>query len=180
MLWRRVDTPGHEACRLEQRAVGWRLAGTSIYRHDDGSASIAYSVLCDTNWQTVSGRIRGVVGQRRIDYFVARHGAVWTLNDVPMPGLEHLHDLDLSFTPATIMQQLRRVTIANDEAIQLPVAWLDVDAGTLTELPQIYVRRGEATFWYRAPTVGYEGLLELSQNGFIRSYPNLWEAEQVS
>jgi hypothetical protein len=70
-----------------------------------------------------------------------------------MPGLDHLHDLDLSFTPATNLQQLQRVTIANDEAIQLPVAWLDVDAGTLTELPQIYVRRDEATFWYQAPTL---------------------------
>jgi uncharacterized protein len=74
------------------------------------------------------------------------------------------------------MQQLRRVAIAENETVRLPVAWFDVDAGTLTELPQIYERRGPAAFWYQAPSFGYEGLLELAPNGFIKSYPNLWEA----
>ena len=44
----------------------------------------------------------------------------------------------------------------------------------MTELPQTYQRRGPNAFWYRAPSVGYEGLLELAPNGFIRNYPNLW------
>ena len=55
--------------------------------------------------------------------------------------------------------------------------WLDADAGTLSELPQIYERRSQDALWYQAPSFGYEGLLELAPNGFIRSYPGLWEAE---
>ena len=102
---------------------------------------------------------------------MARRGAAWTLNDAPATGL------DLSFTPATNLQQLRRVAIGEGEAVQLPVAWLDVDAGTLTRLPQIYERRGAAALWYRAPSVGYEGMLGLAPNGFIGRYPGLWEAE---
>ncbi|MDQ6869318.1 MAG: hypothetical protein M3178_13370 [Pseudomonadota bacterium] len=40
--------------------------------------------------------------------------------------------------------------------------------------------RRPATFWYEAPSVGYEGLLELAPDGFIRRYPNLWEAEPAA
>jgi hypothetical protein len=94
--------------------------------------------------------------------------------------MDHLLDLDLGFTPATNLQQLRRVGIAENATVHLPVAWLDVDAGTLTELPQIYERRGEGALWYRAPSVRYEGLLELAPNGFIRRYPNLWEAQSFA
>ncbi len=41
-----------------------------------------------------------------------------------------------------------------------------------------------AMLWRRLDTpghdvFGYEGLLELASNGFIRRYPGLWEAEQV-
>ncbi len=177
MLWRRVDTPGHDACRLDHTDDGWRLDGTAVFRHASGPATLTYTVHCDALWRTLSGRIRGFAGERAIDYRVVRHGPAWTLNGTVVPGLDHLLDLDLSFTPATNLQQLHRVPIAENETVRLPVAWLDVDAGALTGLPQIYERRGRDAFWYQAPSVGYEGLLELAPNGFMRSYPGLWEAE---
>jgi hypothetical protein len=177
MLWRRVDTPGHDACHLQRTGAGWRLQGAAVFRHADGPANLAYCVQCDEGWRTTSGRVWGALGARLVDYRVARQGDLWTLNDVDMAGLGHLRDLDLSFTPATNLQQLRRVSIGEREIVRLPVAWLDIDAGALSELPQIYTRRTATTFWYQAPSVGYEGLLQLAPNGFVRSYPNLWEAE---
>ena len=177
MLWRRLDSPGHDVCRLEQEAEGWCLQGTAVFHHDAGPACIAYAVRCDDRWETLSGQVRGSIGKREIGYAIGRQDRVWTLNDRAVAGLEHLVDLDLGFTPATNFQQLQRVPIAQGEAVHLPVAWFDVDAGSLTELPQIYERRRENEFWYEAPSVGYAGLLALAPNGFIRHYPNLWEAE---
>jgi hypothetical protein len=179
MLWRRIDIPGHDACRLEQKGDGWSLEGAAVFLHGDGPAHLFYAVQCDAAWRTMSGRVQGFIGARAIDFIVVRDGAGWTLNGVSVAGAKHLLDLDLGFTPATNLQQLRRVSIAEGETVQLPVAWLDVDAGTLTELPQIYERRGRDAFWYQAPSVGYEGLLELAPNGFVRSYPGLWEAEAM-
>ena len=63
--------------------------------------------------------------------------------------------------------------------IRLPAAWFDFDSSALKELEQIYERRSECVLYYRAPGVGYEGLLELAPNGFIRTYPGLWEAEET-
>jgi hypothetical protein len=177
MLWRRIDAPGHDFCRLEHASDGWSLDGAAIFRHRTGPALLAYTVRCDAQWRTVSGRIHGFVAERAVDTVVARRGSVWTLNGAPVRGMEHLLDLDLSFTPATNLQQLRRVPIAENQSVRLNVAWLDADAGTLTELAQTYERRGQDAYWYRAPSVGYEGLLELAPNGFIRNYPNLWVAE---
>ena len=178
MLWRRLDVPGHDACRLGPKGDGWILEGTAVFRHDNGPANITYAIHCDSHWHSTSGRIAGFVGERAIDYIVVRKNGVWSLNGTVLPGLGHLLDLDLGFTPATNIQQLRRVPIGENGTVQLPVAWFDVDAGTLTELPQVYERRGAAAFWYQAPSFDYEGLLELAPNGFIRSYPYLWEAER--
>jgi hypothetical protein len=179
-LWRRLDRPGHDACRLERRADGWRVTGGSVFRHDAGPANIGYCVDCDADWKTVRGEIRGFLGDRWVEFVVVRQEDAWILNGAPVSGLDHLVDLDLGFTPATNLQQLRRVPIAESGHAQIPVAWLDVDAGELTELPQRYERRGDAAFWYEAPSVGYEGLLELAPDGFIRRYPNLWEAEPAT
>jgi hypothetical protein len=179
-LWRRLDTPGHDACWLEQGGAGWKLEGTAVFLHTSGPASIAYSVDGGIGWETVSSQIHGVIGQRRIDFAIARRARIWMLNGNPLPGLEHLVDLDLGFTPATNFLPLRRVAIEDGQAVQLPAAWFDVDAASLTELPQTYERRGELAFWYEAPSVGYSGLLELAPNGFIRRYPGLWESEATA
>jgi len=58
--------------------------------------------------------------------------------------------------------------------VEVPVVWFDLDSASLTELPQRYERRSEASYWYEAPTVPYRALLEIAPNGFVQSYPGLW------
>ncbi len=83
-------------------------------------------------------------------------------------------DLDFGFTPATNMLQLSRIALKPGQRADFPVAWLDLDSVSLIELPQIYERRSEATYWYAAPTVPYQALLEIAPSGFVQSYPGLW------
>jgi uncharacterized protein len=177
ILWRRIDTPGHDACRLEEEEAGWSLCGAAVFRHALGPANISYDVRCDRHWKTLSGRVHGAIGERRIDYFIARRDGAWSLNGEEAPGLAHLVDLDLSFTPATNLLQVKRVDLPMGQAIHSPVAWFNLETGALTALRQIYERRGELALYYQAPEVGYEGLLELAPSGFVRRYPGLWEAE---
>lgn len=177
-FWRRLDTLGHDACRLEQCGSGWRIEGTAVFRRKEGPACIAYRVECGADWKTVRGDVRGFLGRRPIEYLIVRQGTEWTLNGEVVHGLDHLVDLDLGFTPATNLQQLRRVPIAQGCAAHISVAWLDAETGELTELDQRYTRRGESAFWYEAPSASYEGHLKLAPDGFIRHYPTLWKAEQ--
>lgn len=92
-------------------------------------------------------------------------------------GLGPLLDLDLGFTPATNLLQLKRVRLQIGQRLAIPAAWFDVDATTLTELPQVYERISDTTFRYSASSVPYEGLLEISSDGFVASYPDLWRRE---
>ena len=177
VLWKRIDAPGHDFCRLEREYSGWRLDGTAVFAHESLPPSIAYSVQCNPGWQTLSGLVRGILGPRTIDYVVAREKKTWFLNGNRVPGLEHLVDLDFSFTPATNLTQFRRVSLPIDRAVPVLVAWFDLRSGSLAELPQVYQRQGERLIWYEAPTEGYRALLELDANGFIKRYPTLWEAE---
>jgi hypothetical protein len=177
-LWRRVDTPGHDACRLEELADGWQLEGTAVFLHEGAPTRLAYQVVCDPTWATRRGRVQGWLGERPVDFTVVRtSGGVWTLNGDVVPGLERYVDLDLGFTPATNLLQLRRVALADGESADVPVAWIDAPPRTLTVLPQRYERRDRLTYWYESPTAGYSALLELAPNGFVRRYPGLWEME---
>jgi hypothetical protein len=174
-LWRRLDTPGHDAARLSRAPQGWLLQGSAAWRDDGGPAALRSELILAPGWSTVRARVQGFVGGRVIDDVIAREGNGWSFNGRRVPGLERLADLDFGFTPATNLQQLRRVPIAVGGAADIPVAWVDAGGNTLVELQQRYERIGDRTYRYRSSTTGYEGLLALAPNGFAARYPGLWE-----
>jgi hypothetical protein len=177
-IWRRLDAPGHDAALLTASDAGWRLRGAAVFARPAGPASIEYWLEIDREWRAKRGRICGFLGEKIIDYTISREADGWRLDGAPVAGLGHLVDLDCDFTPSTNLPQLRRANIRPGQAFELPAAWFDVETATLTELPQRYERRDETTYWYVAPTAGYEGSLEVSASGFIRNYPELWRSEE--
>jgi hypothetical protein len=176
-LWRRLDVPGHDAAVLRPQGEGWKLSGFAAFGHGDGPAGLAYSVEVDRHWAANRGSVKGFVGDRSVEYEIRRDSNAWRLNGAAVEGLSHLFDLDLGFTPATNMLQLRRAGPSIGQKVSLPAAWFDIDEGTLTELPQIYERLSETTYRYVARSVSYEGLLEFTSDGFVKIYPHLWRLE---
>ena len=181
ILWRRLDSPGHDACRLVQLESGWRLEGSAAFRHESGAAAcVSYNVECDKVWQTRVALIRGWVGTCPVDLRVGRTpGGQWTLNDQVVAGLEACVVLDLGFTPATNLFQLRRMALQVGQAEDAPVAWLDVPGGTLKVLRQRYERRTTGEYWYEAPQFDYASPLQVGTEGFVMEYPGLWKAEST-
>lgn len=177
-FWRRLDVPGHDACRLRQVPGGWRLDGSTVFRHERGPARINYEVECDSNWRSRSGTIRGVIGDHDWDLRIERSiGGQWTLNGETVRAVEGCFDLDLGFTPSTNLLQLRRVQLDVGAQADVPVAWIDLPDATLQLLPQRYERRGANSYWYESPGAGYAEMLELAESGFARLYPHGWRLE---
>jgi uncharacterized protein len=178
-LWRRLDVPGHDACRLTQVRGGWKLEGAAVYRHENGRpARIDYLVVCDEAWHSRLGRVRGFIGTQNVDLRIRRSTrGGWTLNSRPVAGLDDCFDLDYGFTPATNLLQIERIKLEIGSKTEFPVAWIDVPETVLQSLPQHYERRSANTYWYESPTANYAALLELSDSGFVRHYPELWMME---
>ncbi|MET3442457.1 hypothetical protein ABIC94_003244 [Variovorax paradoxus] len=180
ILWRRLDAPGHDACRLERNAAAWQLDGAAVFRLEDRRiAQLHYRVRCDLHWHTQWGTVRGWLGAAAIDLSIARdaHGH-WKLNDEAVPDLSHCVDLDLGFTPATNLLQLRRLNLAKGEGADAPAAWVDLDGGgMLSELKQRYERTANDAYAYEAKRFDYAAMLRVTEDGFVHDYPGLWIAE---
>lgn len=174
-LWKRLDVTGHDAARIETAPGGHLLQGTAVFRHEDGPACVSYSLDIAPDWSTRRGLVQGFAGERAFALEIVRDADGWTLDGVAQPGLAHLMDLDLGFTPATNLQQLRRMPLAIGEAADIKVAWFDVGAERLVELPQYYRRLDESRYAYRG--FSYAATLEMAPSGFVKLYPELWEME---
>jgi uncharacterized protein len=172
--WTRLDRPGCDAALLRPHGDGWLLQGAAAFDRDGGSASVAYQVETDARWETRRGLVCGFLGDRTVRHEILRDNAGWRLNGALVEGLAHLVDLDYGFTPATNALQLARIALRPGQRAAVPVAWFDLDSASPIELPQRYERRRELSYWYEAPTVPYQALLEIAPNGFVQSYPGLW------
>ena len=178
ILWRRLDSAGHDACSIAPLGAGHVIVGAAAFLHEGQPAALAYRLVCDAAFHSLHGEFHGALGTRAVRFEIAHtKQGHWTLNGTNVKGLEGCVDLDFGFTPATNLTQLRRLALAEGQAGDAPSAWLDLDSGALTRLEQRYERRSATTYCYDAPRFGYSAHLEARPSGFIVKYPGLWEAE---
>jgi hypothetical protein len=181
VVWRRLDEPGHEACRLRTSPDGWELAGTAIFVAGGNPVHLAYSVRCDRQWRTVRGSVCGWIGMSAVDLQIEVDDARrWRVNGTPRPDVQGCIDLDLNFTPATNLLQIRRLPLPMNEAVTVRTAWLSFPDLTLRLLEQVYRRTGAHTFAYRSPSLDFSAELTTNDAGFVIEYPPLWTAERLS
>ena len=167
-VWTRLDTPGEDHCRLISAADGYRLEGNARFIEAGVSVSIDYAVDYAADWSTRSAIVNRNGSVRRI-----RRDGGWFIDDVAVPGIDDLLDVDFGFTPATNLAQIKRLDLAVGQAAELHVAWMDADQAGLVSLWQYYRRNGALTYAYEAPE--YKATLIFSEGGFVADYPGLWK-----
>ncbi|WP_295548316.1 putative glycolipid-binding domain-containing protein [uncultured Pseudacidovorax sp.] len=179
LIWRRLDLPGHDACRVRHDGERGRIEGCAVFRDGGGgSARLSYEVVCDARWHTQSARVEGWLSDEYVQlsiYHDARQG--WHFNGTPVPSVAHCIDIDLGFTPATNLLPVRRLRLAPGEQAEVPAAWLDPSTLRLQALPQRYRRLDASRYHYWAPTLGFEAELRVGPEGVVHDYPGLWQAE---
>ena len=174
-LWRKVDHPGHDSCRLFRLSGGWRLSGASVFFEANRPCHFQYEVVTDAAWQTKRAAVAGYLGNRAVDIRISAAGrGRWKVGDVLQANLSGCVDVDLGFTPATNLIVIRRRALAIGARAEAPAAYLAFPRMRFVKLPQSYHRIGKTAFDYAAPTVGYAGTLEVLPSGAVAHYPGLF------
>lgn len=178
LLWRRLDQPGHEAVRLFFRDSCWHLTGTAVFAHDRQPCRLDYLVVCDSGWHTLSGRVRGWVGNETIDTQLAVDAdRRWRLNGQECPEVAGCIDLDLNFSPSTNLLPIRRLGLTAGQEAEVRAAWLRFPSFTLEPLNQRYRRVDATTYRYESAGGAFVTELQVNEAGLVTLYPNFWQVE---
>jgi uncharacterized protein len=175
-LWRSLDHPGCDSCRLFKVTRGWRLSGTAVFSDARRPWHVQYDVVADDAFRTKSATVVGYSGKRPIDIRIRSAGiGRWRIDGVLRAEVAGCLDVDLGFTPATNLLALRRLALKVGQKADAPAAYLTFPGLRFTTLPQRYERVGRTEYSYQAPTVGYAGTLQVSSLGAVVRYPGLFE-----
>lgn len=181
-LWRRLDTPGHDACRFRHDGLGWVIEGSAVFRHAGGIAALSYRLRCDDAWASRSTSVQGWIGAEPLAIEIARtEGADgvwgWTVDGQDRPELAGLADIDLGFTPATNANAIRRLGLSVGEAADSVAVWLDDTDWSVKPLPQSYRRVAVDGYDYTSPLHHFQARLVVDDSGAVVDYPGLWTRE---
>lgn len=177
VLWRRLDTLGHDACRLSRDGEDWVLEGAAVAAEKHALVCVSYRVTCTPDWVTRSATVTGWSDDRNIHLEIIRdESGTWTCNGVQQPLLSECTDIDLGFTPATNTCAIRRLQIEPGQRRKATAAWLDDSDWQLKPLQQYYLRKGDLCYEYGSPAHGFMAQLTLDAHGLVTEYPGVWTA----
>jgi len=178
MLWRRIDQPGHESCRLYQVDNEWCLEGTAVFLNDDGRpCRLSYQIKCDSSWKTLTGSVSGWLGNDNVNIEVSVDSLQrWQLNGIEKPAVLGCTDLDLNFSPSTNLLPIRRLGLAIGQQAEVKAAWLRFPSFELEPLSQIYSRLDETTYRYSSNNGEFVREIKVNEAGLVTDYPGLWAA----
>lgn len=178
ILWRRLDSPGHESARVVLLDQQWHLTGAAVFRHETNACKLSYTLICDAEWQTVSGSVSGWIDSEVItaDILVTQSKR-WQVNGNDCPAVAGCIDLDLNFSPLTNLLPIRRLNLAVGEEATVRAAWLRFPTFRLELLEQVYRRINDTTYRYESAGGSFVAQLTVNEFGMVTHYPNLWREE---
>jgi hypothetical protein len=178
ILWRRLDYPGHEWAQLFSQDSLWHLTGTALFEYERQPSKLDYTVICDSSWRTISGKVTGQVGDKIIDVAISVDSSQrWSLNGTECPQVDGCIDLDLNFSPSTNMLSIRRLNLSPGQSAEVRAAWIHFPSFNLEPLEQVYRPIDKTTYHYESEGGSFIAQLRVNDNGFVTDYPGLWELE---
>lgn len=175
LRWRALDRDGEDKCRLARLEAGFMLVGHARFRDGTGWAALDYVVRINDDWTTQSADVTGRHGGEDVAVKLLRNGAGWDMNGTAQPQLDGCEDVDFAFTPATNLMPLRRLPDVG--RLETRAAWLRFPGPQVSALTQGYTRERGQIVAYRAEESGFSTQLAVGPDGFITTYPGLWEAD---
>ncbi|HWN09527.1 MAG TPA: putative glycolipid-binding domain-containing protein [Pyrinomonadaceae bacterium] len=180
ILWRRIDTPGHEAARVFLSDNRWHLSGAAVFEHEANACKLNYALVCDSEWQTISGSVEGWIGDEIVKAEISVDAERrWQLNGKDCAEVSGCVDLDLNFSPLTNLLPIRRLNLAAGEEAPVRTAWLRFPSFKLELLEQVYSRIDDSRYRYESAGGQFVAELTVNEFGLVTDYPPLWRSEGV-
>jgi hypothetical protein len=175
--WQALDRAGDDTCRLARTEDGWLLVGHARFTDAMGHAALDYVVRLDADWRSLSADIAGLHDHRQVRIALDRKGDDWHLDGQVVQGLGGALDVDLSFTPATNLMPLRRMTALGVATVRGRAALLRYPDIALQPLDQIYTVQQDGLVRYEGAQTGFVTMLTVDDSGFVTRYPGAWQGE---
>lgn len=176
VLWRRLDRPSFDHCRLLRADPFVALQGCVLTVAEGTPLRVDYVVVCSPDWVTRSANIHLRHGkEHRVMELRRDDKGVWWRDGQEMPEMEGLIDVDLALTPATNTLPIRRLGLELGREENVEALWVEFPSLSMHRLQQQYTRSAPERYLYQSRDGAFRADLEVDAEGVVVKYGNIWE-----
>jgi hypothetical protein len=180
ILWRRLDLPGAEYCKLWREDDKWHLQGTVVLKLDDRPLQAHYRIECNAKWETERVEVDlEVAGESHALRLTADDERRWWSDGEELEAVRGCFDIDLGITPSTNTLPIRRLKMAVGQAEEVRAAWVKFPEMEVRLLPQTYTHLDEHTYRYESNNGRFTADLTVDASGIVTYYPGGWECSII-
>jgi hypothetical protein len=162
LLWELPEEQRREVAWIEYRDDDALAARGLQWTAGDAAYALEYALETTAGFVTQRLHVRVADGPELI------------LERGRSPELDGVLDCDLGFSPLTnAMPVLRDHMQTGGPAKEIDVAWVSVPDLTVHRDHQIYEPLGDGRLRFASPEAGFERVIELTSDGFVRDYPDI-------
>ena len=175
-LWRRLDQPSFDHCRLVQLPDAFIIGGVLLTMHDGRPLQVHYNVFCGMDWTTRAVHVQTVQGDTTSRLELRRDPTgEWWRDDESLPAFDGLTDADLAFTPATNTLPIRRLALDVGEAASTDAVWVRFPELAVERLAQRYTRTEDQVYRYESRGGSFTADMIVDDQGVVITYGDIWE-----
>ncbi|SDQ55275.1 putative glycolipid-binding domain-containing protein [Microbacterium sp. cf332] len=166
--WTAVGSPETvERCTVEYSDDGIRVIGEI----EGGAQQCRYAIRLDAGGIFRHANIASEGRELRIEHV----DGTWTVDGSPRPELAAAVDIDITATPATNALPIRRLGLSVGQCADIEVAWVQVPGLEVVLGRQRYTRVGPRAYCYESRDDDFRRTVTVDDDGFVLSYPGLFE-----
>lgn len=176
VLWKRVDHPSFEHCRVLSAAKFISVHGCVLAAAEGIPLRVDYLVFCATDWTTRTVNVHVTHGlDHRVLEIRRDDDGVWWREGAAIPDMEGVVDVDLAITPSTNTLPIRRLALPLGAEVKLDALWVQFPSFTIERLSQSYTSTGDRRYLYQSRGGAFSAELEVDHEGVVIRYGTIWE-----
>jgi uncharacterized protein len=169
---------GFEVAYFSVEAHTVRINGTTTGFQDGATWIVAYSLLLDESWCTLSARLKSRTASGVTERSVESDGrGRWTVDGTAAPELDGCLDVDLESSAMTNALPVHRLGLPVGAQAAAPAAYVRAGTIEVERLEQSYIRAEDQNdcqqFDYGAPAFDFECRLVYDNGGLVLQYPGI-------
>jgi hypothetical protein len=169
--WRDASGKGLEHLELVETEQGKAIRSALV---TGDHHAFVYAAELEPDWRTRSLSVAALGGAPALS--LGSDGAGhWTIGADAAPELDGALDIDLSASPFTNTLPIRRLDLAIGQSAEILTAFVRFPELTVERDEQRYTRLSEQSYRYQAVDGSFERTITVDPDGFVVSYPGLFE-----
>lgn len=175
LIWQGIAFQSLEYFSLKESDKDIQVTSKIIGCYEDKIYAIDYQLTIDPDWNIQEFTIDSEINTIKNTLKGKKYQDEWKINNVINPDFKGFNFIDISLTPFTNTLPINNLKLAENDAQEIKVIYIDVLNNLVKPVTQQYTRIAPHTYHYDNLQTDFKSDIVVDEHGLVVNYPKLFD-----